>query len=128
MMNMNNNMNMYENEDYMYPEVYQKFAPVADQLIRDMERQHGSHIYLNEDLLNQMTDEAIKRTNMDVPVSAMDAADDVVPVMYEFGRGRSRHGHGGGWRHYDRGALSDIYRILLLQSIFGRRRPFWRWR
>ena len=141
-MNRETNQNMpYENEDLMYPEVYHKFAPIADQLLRDMERQYGD-IYLNEDLLNQMVEEAIRRTGMDpmpmqqsAPASAGQDGD-AVPAMNDFGRhgnrdrdrdkdrGRDRDR----WRRYDRGAVSDIYRILLLQQIFGRRRPRWRWR
>jgi hypothetical protein len=124
-MNMNkSNMNMRDNDDHLYPEVYHHFAPVADQLIKDMETRHGE-IYLNEDLLQQMIDEAIRRSNINENMPNMPIPkDDAVPTFHEFGGGRGR----GGWRGYDRGALSDIYRILFLQSLFGRRRPFWRWR
>ena len=118
------NMNMRESDEHLYPDVYKKFAPITDQLIKDMEKNHGE-IYLNEDLLRQMTDEAIRRTETDAPASA-DTLGEAVPTIYEFGGGR-HHGYGG-WRGYDRGALSDIFRILFLQQIFGRRRPRWRWR
>ena len=147
--NMNNNMNVNsvplprETEEYMYPEVYQKFMPVVEQIIKEMEKQYGN-IYLNEDLLNKMIDEAIKRAGIGAnvpsqpqpqfpsPYAVKDSVSDdmkdgdTIPTFNEFG-GHGRRG-GGHWRGYDRGALSDIYRILFLQSIFGRRRPFWRWR
>ncbi|MCL1859554.1 MAG: hypothetical protein FWF92_10035 [Oscillospiraceae bacterium] len=128
-----NNMNMpHETEEHMYPEVYKTFAPICDQMIKEMEHKYGN-IYLSEELLNQMTDEAIRRSGMDDnyknnmdpdPYSKKDG--DAVQTIYEFGR------HGGygrdHWRRYDRGALSDIAGILFLNRIFGRRRPFWRWR
>ena len=132
--NLNNMNNMNFNgvspesdtEDFMYPEVYHHFAPVADQIIKEMERQYGD-IYLTEDLLNKMTDEAIRRSGFD-PASPVSSSSGVkngeaIPVMSNFGYGR--HG-GGNWRGYDRGAVSDIFRILLLQQIFGGRRPRWR--
>ena len=138
---MNNNYNKNVNsinfndisrdtEESMYPEVYHKFMPVADQLIKEMEKKYGE-IYLTDDLLNQMTDEAMRRSGMNAAdPSPSDTRDmwmgngDVMPAIYEFGRGR----RGGYWRNYDRDALSDIYRILLLQQLFGRRRPYWRYR
>ena len=125
----------FDSEDFMYPEVYHQFAPVVEQLLRDMERQHGD-ILLNEDLLNQMVEEAIRRTGMDMPSPSApvstDQDGDAVPAIAEFGRNGGRDRDRGRdrnrWRRYDRGALSDIYRILILQQIFGRRRPRWRWR
>jgi len=130
-----NNMNMpnmpFDTEEFLYPEVYQRFSPVVDQLIRDMERQHGDMV-LNEDLLNQMVEEAIRRSGMDrmenMPADAHDS--DAIPTINEFGRhgGRDRDRDRDRWRRYDRGALSDIYRILILQQLFGRRRPRWRWK
>jgi len=126
--NMSNMSNMpRENEEFLYPEVYRRLAPICDQLIKEMENKYGN-IYLSEDLLNQMSDEAIRRSGMDNteadPYSKRDG--DAVPTIREFGRhdgyGRDR------WRNYDRGALSDIAGILFLNQIFGRRRPFWRWR
>ena len=93
-----------------------------------MENKYGN-IYLSDDLLNQLTDEVINRSGMDDymdadPHSKKDG--DAVQTMREFGR---RGGYGRDrWRYYDRGALSDIARILFLQQIFGRRRPSWRWR
>ena len=129
MINMNN---IQENDDRFYPEIYRHFAPVADQLIRDMEKNHGD-IFLNEDLLQQMIDEAIRRAEADAPASAEaeEELEDAIPTIYSFGggRGRGRGGRrGGGWRGYGRGALDDIFRILLLQQIIGGRRSNWRWR
>ena len=140
-MNMNFNQNniSFDSEDFMFPEVYNIFFPIVDQLIRDMERQRGE-IYLTEDLLNQMVEEAIRRSGVDnIPSSANTDETDAVPTinmnMGDFGRGRpggnrdrDRDRDRDRWRRYDRGALSDLYRILLLQQIFGRRRPRWRWR
>ena len=143
----NMNKNTRESDEHLYPEVYKKLAPVAEQLIRDMEKQHGD-IYMTEDLLRQMVDEAIRRAELDtpadVPASADVPAEEAVPVLYQLGRRpqagghghHNQHGHHGGhhgqhgghWRNYDRGALSDIFNILFLQQIFGRRRPHWRWR
>ena len=122
------NMNMRESDEHLYPDVYNQFAPIADQLIRDMEKNHGD-IYLNEDLLRQMIDEAIKRAEADAPVSTDEATDEAVPTIYNFGRRQQKnHGGHGHWSNYNRGALSDIFRILFLQQIFGRRRPCWRCR
>ena len=130
MMNTNkNNMLIHESEDHLYPEIYTTFAPVADQLIRDMEKQHGD-IFLTEDLLREMINEAIRRTEVEAPAAIPTEAEiteDAIPTLYEFGRGRPR-GNRGHWRRYDRGALDDIFRILFLQQIFGRRRPHWRCR
>ena len=136
-----NNMNFpnmsFDNEEFMYPDVYHKFAPIVEQLIRDMERQHGD-IVLNEDLLNQMVEEAIRRSGTDMPPLTVSAEQDgdAVSTMAEFGRhggrdrdrDRDRGRDRDRWKRYDRGALSDIYRILILQQLFGRRRPRWRWR
>jgi len=143
---------MRETEDHLYPEVYQRFAPIAEQLIREMEKQHGGSIFLNENLLQQMIDEAIRRADLPtaqaaVPTGVFPAGseeavvpagseapaefEEAVPVLYELGRNRGGHNrrHGGShWHRYDRGALSDIFRILFLQQIFGRRRPHWRYR
>jgi len=117
-----NNMNMSnmprENEDDMYPEVYRKLAPICDQLIKEMENKYGN-IYLSEDLLNQMKNEAIRRMGMD-------ENGDSIPTMREFGRRDDFDRHH--FRHYDRSVLSDIAGILFLNRIFGRRRPYWRWR
>ena len=148
---MNMNRNTHDSDEHLYPEVYKKLAPVAEQLIRDMEKQHGD-IYMTEDLLRQMIDEAIRRAELDMPVSADVATEEAIPVLYQLGRrptqtgghghhnhhghhgqhhghhGHSHHRHGGHWRNYDRSALSDIFNILFLQQIFGRRRPHWRWR
>jgi len=122
------NMNMRESDEHLYPDVYNQFAPIADQLIRDMEKNHGD-IYLNEDLLQQMIDEAINRVGADIPVSDGMATEEAVPTIYQYGRGRPHGGYNHGhWRNYNRGALSDIFRILFLQQIFGRRRPCWRCR
>jgi len=125
-----NNMNLTgiprDAEDSMYPEIYHRFMPVVDQLIKDMEKKYGE-IYLTEDLLKQMTDEAIRRSGIDaapIPVDNMTDAD-AVPTFNEFEHGRRG---GGNWRRYDRGAFSDIFRILLLQQLFGRRRSCWRCR
>ena len=128
-MNMSrNNADIRGSDEHLYPDVYKKFAPVADQLIRDMEKQHGD-IFLNEELLQQMIEEAIRRAEADSPVSADAATEEAVPTIYNYGRGRPHGGYGHGhWRGYDRGALSDIFKILFLQQIFGRRRPNWRWR
>jgi len=124
------------NSDILYPEVYEKFAPIADQLIRDMEKQHGD-IILNEDLLRQMIDEAIRRTELET--SADMPTEEAVSVLYQVGRrpnnhSNRQHNHGGGshghhhghWSSYNHGALNDIFRILFLQQLFGRRRPNWR--
>jgi hypothetical protein len=121
-----------DTEDFMYPEIYQTFAPIVEQLIRDMERQYGD-IYLTEDLLNQMVDEAIHRAGIEnmpsAPVST-DQDGEAIQTINEFGRhgGRDRGRDRDRWRRYDRSALSDIYRILILQQVFGRRRPRWKWR
>ena len=137
-MNRSNINNMRETEmniENLYPEIYIKFAPIAEQLIKDMERQSGN-IHLTEALLQEMTDEAIRRaeTGAVIPAGA-DASDspdlnlEAVPVLYQFGANRDGH-HGGfnrpHWHGYDRGVFSDIFRILFLQQIFGRRRPNWR--
>lgn len=129
-----------DNKDYMYPEIYNKFAPVIEQVIRDMEKQHGE-IYMTEEMLNQMVDEAIRRSGMDnmTDMNNMNDMNDMpgeeaVPAMnygrHRGGRYYGRHGHGygyyDGWQYYDRDALSDIYRILFLQRIFGNRRHNWR--
>ena len=140
------NKNTHDSDERLYPEVYKKFAPVAEQLIRDMEKQHGD-IYMTDELLRQMIDEAIRRAELDMPADVPASADvptaEAVPVLYQLGRrpaqtGGQQHSHHGGghhghhghghWRNYDRGALSDIFSILFLQQIFGRRRPHWRWR
>ena len=120
-----------DSEEYMYPEVYRKFAPIADRMIRDMEKQYGD-IILSEDILQQMSDEAVRRAGAgaDMPPQFTPKTlktDDAIPAvnmygMYDRGRG-GRH-----WSDYDRGALSDIFKILFLQQIFGRRRPRWGWR
>jgi len=131
--NMSNTPNIpHDNEDFMYPEVYKKFLPICDQLIKEMENKYGN-IYLSEDLLKQFTDEVIRRSGMDDteadPYSKKDG--DSIPTIREFNGGRHDGYYGrdrGHWRHYDRGALSDIAGILFLNQIFGRRRPFWRWR
>jgi len=137
----NNNFNIpnmqCNAEEYMYPEIYRHFAPIADRLIQEMEIRHGE-IYLTEELLNDMVEEAIRRSGIDNqqnmpadPYDDMDMPDeDAMPVMRDFRRGGSgrRRGYGrGGWRRYDRSAISDLYRILLLQQIFGRRRHSWRY-
>ena len=131
-----NNMNMpniqRDTEEFLYPEVFQIFGPIVDQLLRDMERQYGE-IYLSEDLLNQMADEAIRRSGIDnnmQPVSNadMDDSDAVQTMAMNNLRHDRRCRDRGCWRRYDRSALSDIYKILILQQIFGRRRPNWRWR
>lgn len=122
-------------EDYMYPEVYHKFAPVADQIIKDMEKKYGD-IYMSEDMLNQMVEEAIRRSGADnmneMPYNANandgDKDGEAIPTMRRYGGRHYGHFHGGdGWRYYDRGALSDIFSILFLNQIFGRRRHNWRW-
>ena len=130
--NQNNqyNMNMpHESDDFMYPEVYRHLSPICDQIIKEMENKYGN-IYLTDDLLNQMAEEAIRRSEMD-RTDRMDKPDnmnnmnmDSVQTFHEFS-GRYGRDH---WRRYDRGALSDIAGILFLNQIFGRRRPFWRWR
>ena len=154
---MNNNMpNMpHENADHMYPEVYHKFMPVAHGVIKDMEKQYGE-IYLHEDMLNDMVDEAMRRSgiekmdnnmnNSNMPqqpmplhydVNGKDDPDDdpAIPTVSQFGR----H-HGGGrprrqtighrrydpWRYYDPGFSSDLFRILFLQELLGRPRYGWR--
>ena len=119
------NNNMAEN---MYPEVYNHFAPIADSVIKDIEKQYGGDIHIDENMLNQMVEEAIRRSAINDNISAK---EDAVPVIYQH---NSRYGHGyngkgknqNHWRNYDRSSLSDIYRILLLQQLFGRRRPRWR--
>ena len=136
-MNFQNMNNMqFNTEESMYPEAYHKIAPIVDQLIREMERQHGD-IFLNEDLLNQMVEEAMRRSGMDSMPSSSGAAGvsaeqdgDAVPTINEFGRhgGRDRHRDRDRDRNRDRDAFSDIFRILFLQQLFGRRRPRWRWR
>jgi len=130
-----NNMNMpnmpRDTEEYMYPEVYQQFFPVIEQLIKEMEQQYGD-IYLSEDLLDQMIEEAIRRSGLEnIQPSSNDIPDgDAVQTMNEFNRygGRDRGRDRNRWKRYDRSALSDIYRILILQQLFGRRRPRWRCR
>jgi len=131
MPNMSNNMSNMprENEDHLYPEVHQRFAPIVDQLISDMERQYGE-IYLTEDLLNQMIEELHRRSGMDnMPASSYDTQDEeAIQTMHEIGRHGGRDRGRDRWRRYDRSALSDIFGILILQQLFGRRRPRWRWR
>ena len=125
--NMSNIQRDAQTEEYMYPEVYKKLSPICDQIIRDMERQYGN-ICLSEDILNQMTDEALRRSEMGMqnpdPYNAKDG--DSIQTIREFGRHDGFHRDP--WRHYERSALSDIAGILFLNRIFGRRRPFWRWR
>lgn len=116
-----------DTEEYMYPEVYQKFIPVADQLIRDMEKQYGD-IVLTDDLLNRMADEGVRRSGvitMPQPqyTGYTEKNEEAIPTFNDFRYDGHRH-----WRDYDRGALSDIFKILFLQQVFGRRRPRWRWR
>ena len=145
-MNISNMSNMPGNtEEFMYPEVYKNLHPHCHQIITDMEKQYGN-IYLTEDLLNQMTDEAIRRSgmmeenmpdnmsNMDnmgmepMPYSAKD--DDppaAIPTARQFRR-HSGYGRGRPRRFFDYDGLSDIAKILFLQEIFGRRRPYWGWR
>jgi len=138
--NMNNmnfpNMNTpnipRENEEYMYPEIYHKLAPITHRLIKDMEKQHGdANIYLNEDLLNGMVEEAIRRSgisNMNTQSMEYDDMDDeAVPTIAGQGIRHNRYDRSRR-RYYDRDALSDIARILFLQELFGRRRHNWRWR
>ncbi|MCL2775780.1 MAG: hypothetical protein FWD71_20900 [Oscillospiraceae bacterium] len=111
-----------ETEEYMYPEVYHTFFPITEQVMKEMERQYGD-VVLSDDMLQQMTEEAIRRAGvgaaMPTQIPAKDG--DAIPTFYDFR-------DGGSWRGYDRSALSDIARILFLQQIFGRRRPRWRWR
>jgi len=137
----NNNYNSYNS---MYPEVYHQFMPVAEQVIRDMESRHGDNIYLNnsnnpgnlnnsnemqinEDMLNQMVNEAIRRSANMPPNANANAASVPTITMMDYGRDHD-YGHGHGhdpdpphWSGYGRSALSDIYRILLLQQLFGGR-------
>ena len=122
-----------DTEDDMYPEVYNKFFPITDKIINDMEMQYGD-VDLNEDLLNQMVEEAIRRSGMD----DMNGNDNMPTMPYDIKDGRAvqtianpDRRPGGGrdrnrWRRYDRDALSDIFRILFLQQIFGNRRRNWR--
>ena len=129
--NMNSANSINSTEDFMYPEVYHKFMPIIDQIIKEMERQHGN-IYLSEDLLHQMSDEVIRRSGMgmgtgiDMP-QPIQQKDNAIPAMAGYEH-HEHHGHDEHWRRYDRGALSDITSILLLQQLFGRRRPSWRFR
>lgn len=136
--NMNNNMNNMNNmnydgisknfdtEDYLYPEIYHQMMPMIDQMIKDMEKKYGE-IYLTEDLMKQITDEAIRRSGIDTTIQPpFDMKeDDAIMTINEFGHGR----HGRHHRNFhNRDSFSDIFRILFLQQLFGRRRPRWRWR
>ena len=131
-----------DTEEDMYPEVYNKFFPITDKIINDMEMQYGD-VDLNEDLLNQMVEEAIRRSGMDkmdningnitpMPYDIRDGK--AVPTIADYGRrpGPGRHDDRDRdrdfRRHFDRDGLSDILRILFLQQIFGKRRHNWRWR
>ncbi|MCL2096435.1 MAG: hypothetical protein FWH10_05960 [Oscillospiraceae bacterium] len=157
---------------FMYPEVHDKFYPVVEQILRDMEQRNNGEIYLSEDMLNQMVEDAMARSGVnrnpirhvypydnnygvnETDMQEMHEMQDMrtsgeamtetgedgeaVQTIAGYGRrggpGHIRGGYrpggyyAGGWRNYDRGALSDIFRILFLQELFGRRRPNWRWR
>ena len=148
-MNMPNMSNMpNETEEFMYPEVYKNLHPHCHQIINDMEKQYGN-IYLTEDLLNQMSDEAIRRSgmmmedkdnmqdninnmgNMDMETMSHSVQGDdppaAIPTARQFRR-HSGYGRGRPRRFFDYDGLSDIAKILFLQEIFGRRRPYWGWR
>ena len=145
-MNISNMSNMPDNTgEFMYPEVYKNLQPHCSQIIQDMEKQYGN-IYLTEDLLNQMTDEAIRRSgmmeeNMPENMNKMDnmgmepmtysANDDDPPPSIPTARPFRRHEsfrRNRQRRFFDYDGLSDIAKILFLQEIFGRRRPYWLWR
>ena len=95
--NINNNMS--ETDMHLFPEIYGTLAPIVEQLIADMEK-HGE-IYLTEELLYEMIDEAIRRAGLDFDVepdimptendsqfhavSQMER-EEAVPVLYQFGR------------------------------------------
>ena len=108
---------MPNTEEYMYPEVYKNLSPICDQVINDMENKYGN-VYLSDDLLAQMSNEAVRRLETDDNKNNM---GDAVPTIRDYGRrgnsGRDR------WRDYDRDSLSDIAEILILSRLFGRRRP-----
>jgi hypothetical protein len=112
-----------DDKDFMYPEVYNKFMPVAEQIMKEMEKQYGD-VYLNEDMLRQMVDEAIRRSGIDNMSEMPDS--DAVPTVNLYGRYGGRYHGRDGWRYYNRGALSDIFSILFLNQIFGHRRHHWR--
>ena len=114
----------------MYPQEYDKYLPIANQVIDDMEEQHGSgNIYMDTDMLNQMVEEAVRRTqntnidmnmsmDMDMDMMAMDDIEDgdAVPTILDFGRRPAVVDSYSG-----SSTLSDIFKILLLQELFGRR-------
>ena len=133
--NMNNmdmpNMPQYgEQYMYMYPEVYHKLAPHCDRIIKEMENNRYGNINLNEEMLNQMSDEAVRRSGLDNNTMEFDEPCDDPPAVQTI-RGFDGHrgfngGRGRNFR-YDYYGVPDIARILLLQQIFGYRRPFWVW-
>ena len=106
-MHTNNINNISETDTHLFPEIYGTLVPVVEQLIAEMEK-HGD-IYLTEELLYEMIDEAIRRAGLDFDVEPdiMPTADDsqfhavsqiereeAVPVLYQFGRSpNTRPGH-----------------------------------
>ena len=122
----------------MYPKEYDKYLPVADQVINDMQNQYGNEdIYLDADMLNQMVEEAVRRSkNMDMDMD-MDNINkpeekdgDAIPTILDFGRRPTvigpdyDYGYDHEYHHgYDpdppSSSLADIYKILLLQRLLG---------
>jgi len=102
------NMNhaMPETGARLYPEIYGMLAPIVEQLIAEME--NYGEIYLTDELLYEMIDEAIRRAGLEFDVElhtaddefhevsiSMEEREEAVPVLYQFGRSTGGQQHGG---------------------------------
>ena len=96
----------------MYPKEYDRFLPIADQVINDMQNQFGNEdIYLDTDTLNQMAEEAVRRSK-----NNMQDMHDMHDNIYDENDGYSVPTFNSG---HSSSALTDIYKILLLQRLLG---------
>jgi len=115
------------NEDDLYPEFYYEIESIIEQIINEMERKYGE-IMLTEDMLRQITEEAIRLYGLEeaVPTSFDAEPEAAVPVINEFGRGnRGRNNRRPRRRNFRRDEFSDVFRILFLQQVIGSRRRRW---
>ena len=134
------NYNFIKNnmEEEKYPEVYRILHPLVLQMIADMENHYGN-IEMTDEILESMIDGILERSSLlnqaAMPNMPVDNAmmPDAVPTISmsqdsrHWNNMRWDRDRGRCWGHHCRSSLGDITRILLLQQIFGGRRPRWRW-
>jgi hypothetical protein len=132
-------------EEEKYPEIYKILYPAVMQAIPDMENRYGN-IKMTDEVLNAMVDRILEKSGLlnqaPQPMTPPEDMPEAVPAAAIYGesprRGEHRHNHWGwdgrgwdgnnwGWRHHNRSTLNDITQILLLNQIFGGRRPRWLW-